>query len=91
MREVIIDVILRHILLFAACTVVDGELLGTVSWWILGSWGKAGVFFGVKAALLMPLHGSPKNSVAPHNRSSAKTPQGLEVEKDQPGLYIMTL
>jgi len=32
MGEAIIDVILRHILLFAACTVIDGELLGTVGW-----------------------------------------------------------
>ena len=46
---------------------------------------------GVKAALLMLLHGSPKKSVAPHKLSSTKTPQAPEVEKYQPGLYIMEL
>jgi len=30
---------------------------------------------GAKAALLMPLHGPPKKSVAPHKQSSTKNPQ----------------
>jgi len=38
----IIDGILRHLPLFGACTVVDGELLSMVGWWFLGGRGKAG-------------------------------------------------
>jgi len=37
------DVILRHLLLFAACAVIDGGLLTMVGWWTLELGGKRGL------------------------------------------------
>jgi len=38
----ILDVIVRHLPLFAACTVVDG-VVDIVGWWNLGAGGKRGL------------------------------------------------
>lgn len=39
--------------------------------------------FGVKAALQMPLYGTPKKSVTPYKRPSTTTPQAPVAEQTQ--------
>ena len=76
----IIDVISRHLPLFAACTVVDG-VVDIVGWWGLRAGGKWGLdkekrrTSGVKAALLI----HPKmlgNSVVRYKQPSTKISKG---------------
>ena len=63
------DEVLRHLWLFAACTVVEEDLLSMVVDDILGR-GQSGVLVrksgssGIKAALRIQLRGTQKKSVA---------------------------